>query len=271
MVLRMPWSVSFVARMTRHVSLTSALRLRGMVMREERPGLQPARVPVRVKHPFRADIWLREPGSDINTFKEVVLKQIYRTVVERAGACEYVLDLGGNIGLTSLYLASAFPTCRILTVEPLPENQELLALNLAPLVRAGRCQVVPGAVWREDTTLDLNPPPDGTGFDAVQVTAGTAGAMRQPTPAYTVDTLMRTGGFPRIDILKIDIEGAETPLFRGPTEWLARVNTIAVEFHGDSRRESGFDEVAGAAGLTIEDDLFPNTVVAYRPQGQRVR
>ncbi|HEX4609793.1 MAG TPA: FkbM family methyltransferase, partial [Urbifossiella sp.] len=191
--------------------------------------------------------------------------------VERAEECQYVVDLGGNIGLTSLYLAAAFPRSRLLTVEPSPANREILEQNLAPLVRTGRCRICPGAVWHEDTTLDLSPPPDGVGFDAIQVTIATADGMRQPTPAYTVGTLMRTAGFPRIDILKIDIEGAETAVFRGPTDWLARVNTIAVEFHGDSRSESGFDAVAGAAGFRIEDDEAPNTVVAYRPREQRVR
>ena len=272
MPLRVPWSVTFLRRFLPYVTLASALRLRRMVLRAG--GRRPARrglVPLRVKNPFRADVWLREPGTDFSTFHEIVLKSIYQTVVERVGTCEYVLDLGGNIGLTSLYFADKFPGCRILTVEPSPDNREVLAQNLAPLVAVGRCQICAGAVWREDTTVDLGLPPEGTGYDAIQVSGSETSEMRQPVPAYTVETLMRTAGFPRADIVKIDVEGAETELFRGPTEWLARVNAISIEFHGNSRQGSGFDALVGAAGFVIEDDKFPDHVVAYRRPDQRVR
>jgi FkbM family methyltransferase len=242
-----------------------------MLLREN--GLRAARtglVALRVKNPFRADVWLREPGTDIWTFREIVFREIYGLVAERVGRCEYVFDLGGNIGLTSLYLATRFPQCRILTVEPYSANCELLKKNLAPLIATGRCQVCPGAVWRDDTTLDLSLPPGGTGFDAIQVKAVSPTELRQPVPAFTVETLLRMANFPRIDVLKIDIEGAETALFRAPTAWLARVNAIAIEFHGNSRQESGFDAVVGAAGFMIEEDRFPNCVVAYRPTENRV-
>jgi FkbM family methyltransferase len=269
MKLRVPWSVGYVWGTTRFVTLRSALRLRRLVARAARGESGPGLVGVRVKRPFRAAVWLRERGTDIDTFQEVVRNEIYRVVAERAGACEYALDLGGNIGLATLYLAGRFPGCKVLTVEPSPENQAVLARNVAPLVAAGRCRVVPGAVWHEDTTVDLSPVPWGAGFDSFTVSA--AAELRQPVPAYTVETLLKTAGFPRADVVKIDIEGAEVRVFRGPVGWLARVNALAVEFHGDARRESGFDAAAAAAGLVVEDDRFPNCVVAYRRPGERVR
>ena len=50
---------------------------------------------------------------------------------------------------------------------------------------------------------------------------------------------MRIAGFPRVDILKLDVEGAEAEVFRGPTAWLAR------QCHRDriSRREPADVEV----------------------------
>ena len=148
MKIPFPWSVAFLRRMSPFVTLASALRLRKMVLREagKRPP-QPGLVPIRVRKPFRADVWLREPGTDFSTFREVVLDTIYSTVVERTSSCEYVLDVGANIGLTSLYLASCFPTCRILAIEPAPENRNILTKNLGPLLEDGRCQICPGAVW----------------------------------------------------------------------------------------------------------------------------
>ncbi|MBY0527908.1 MAG: FkbM family methyltransferase [Gemmataceae bacterium] len=228
-------------------------------------------VSIRVTKPFRANVKMRERGTDFGTFAEVVLNRIYATVIDRGGPCEYVLDLGANIGLTSLHFSSAFPNCRILAVEPSPDNHAVLAQNLATLVAAGRCKICSGAVWFEDTTVDLNPPPNDTEYNAISVAAAGRGAMRQPVPAYTVASLMRMAGFPRVDILKMDVEGAEAEIFRGPTDWLARVNAIAIEFHGESRHASRFDVVAREAGFVVEEDFAPNTVVAFRPPTRRVR
>ena len=37
-----------------------------------------------------------------------------------------IFDIGGNIGITSVYLASLFPEAQIYTFEPLKENFEIL-------------------------------------------------------------------------------------------------------------------------------------------------
>jgi FkbM family methyltransferase len=272
MSIRLPWSLSFLRKMLPYVGFVSALRLRKMVLREGgRRAARQGLVQLWVKNPFRASVWLREPGSDLDTFREVVMKSIYQQVVERIGECEYVLDLGANIGLTSLYLASVFPTCRILAVEPSPENVEMLTLNVSSLVTKGRCQICSGAVWWQDATVDLSPPPNGTAYHAIKVSGDCGAGMQQPAPAYTVETLMKLAGFPRVDILKIDVEGAETEIFRGPIEWLSRVNAIAIEFHGESRQTSNFDAVVAAFGFVVEEDRYPNTVVAYRSKDQRVQ
>jgi hypothetical protein len=44
-------------------------------------------------------------------------------------------------------------------------------------------------------------------------------------------SLLGRSGFPRIDVLKVDIEGAELELFTGPTDWLASVDCVVVETH----------------------------------------
>ena len=51
--------------------------------------------------------------------------------------------------------------------------------------------------------------------------------------AYTVDELLLDAGFPRIDLLKVDIEGAELQVFRdGNTEFLLKTRGMAaVECH----------------------------------------
>ncbi len=48
----------------------------------------------------------------------------------------------------------------------------------------------------------------------------------------TVAQIMDASGFSEVDLLKLDIEGAEADLFRdGPPDWLKRVTNVAVELH----------------------------------------
>ena len=62
---------------------------------------------------------------------------------------------------------------------------------------------------------------------------------------------------------KIDIEGTEETLFMGDSAWIEKVKLIAIEFHGDSRLRSGFDDIMKRLGFTV-DDSYPYTVVAWR-------
>ena len=51
--------------------------------------------------------------------------------------------------------------------------------------------------------------------------------------AYSVRDLMQKGDFPRLDVMKMDIEGSEYPVFQAPDadEWIQRTNHIFCETH----------------------------------------
>jgi hypothetical protein len=51
--------------------------------------------------------------------------------------------------------------------------------------------------------------------------------------AYTVSEIIGLSGIQRCDLLKLDIEGAEKQLFEKGEDWLALVNAILVEVHGE--------------------------------------
>jgi hypothetical protein len=45
-------------------------------------------------------------------------------------------------------------------------------------------------------------------------------------------------GFAQVDLMKIDIEGAETTVFRiDVSNWLGRVRNICIELHGQACRD----------------------------------
>ena len=58
-----------------------------------------------------------------------------------------------------------------------------------------------------------------------------AGNNCHSVPAITIEKIMKDNALERIDILKIDIEGAEKEVFRDTSPWIESVNSIIIELH----------------------------------------
>jgi FkbM family methyltransferase len=142
-----------------------------------------------------------------------------------------IIDLGANVGYFTLFAATAFPGCRIISVEPFPKN--LVALNAVVSSNAlKKCSVLGVAVS------------DKTGT----VTFGTANAVAHPTdarivhsedvdgenffscPSVSLDQLVADHVSGEITLLKMDIEGAEyRALYNASDATFERIQRIALE------------------------------------------
>jgi hypothetical protein len=117
-------------------------------------------------------------------------------------------------------------------------------------------------VWDGPATLAGAAPERAERYSAFTVRAAER-EVAAPVQGFSMGQILEKAGFDRIDLLKVDIEGAEVRLFSGELEWLHRVGAIAIEFHGDSRARSGFDELMRRFGFVVSDN-DPHTVVAVR-------
>jgi FkbM family methyltransferase len=164
----------------------------------------------------------RKGTSDVRVFNAVILRRSYRLPVELPDV-RFIVDAGANAGYSVLYFANAYPQARILAIEPDQANFAMLSENVKPL---GRVSVFQGALWHVKTKLSIqNPDAPKT---AITVGAGDANSG-------TVDTLTMAGIIAEhghIDLLKIDIEGAEKELFEDPNlGWLDHVGCLVIELH----------------------------------------
>lgn len=168
------------------------------------------------------DLWLRTFAGDLFVLYEVFLSRCYDVPEIDPAKIKLVVDLGANIGLTTLYFASRIPEARFICVEPSPGNVELLRKNLA---------AVPNVVIVEAAAAGSS---GALTFDDERPAWG--GALspcgRIKVEGICMDDLWhRFAGGSRIDLLKVDIEGAEQDLFAGDTGWLDRVECIVSEIH----------------------------------------
>lgn len=235
----MSWTLEFVRQWRPYVSLTTIWHLRSWEIRQAAGNLRGDShlVPIRCTAPLSTRLTIRENVGDYLTLKEILIAEVYGGLRQRLGECRRIIDLGANIGLATLYFAAKFPHSRILSVEPEPSNFGMLVRNSRQLANEGRCVPLQAAVWHEDSSLDLlNPADDHYAFVFGEKRGGAVRAM-------SMTSILESSGFETVDLLKVDVEGAEVELFRGCLDWLPRVRALAVEFHGDARNRSHFDEI----------------------------
>jgi FkbM family methyltransferase len=142
------------------------------------------------------------------------------------------VDIGANVGYFTMIMADAVgPQGKILAVEPHPAACELLELSLEVNGFSRFCGVARVAVTDEDggrTRLSVVP---GRGLLATVLPdlADPNGKTLEVATA-TVDTLTRD--WPRVDFVKVDVEGAEDLVWSGMARTLDRNPhiTVVLEF-----------------------------------------
>jgi len=258
------WSINFFREWFPRMGVISAIRFRSYIIRERGGQLRgDLLITLRMKSPIRGKVSLREVGPDFATFDEIVAHEVYRPVIERIKNFQTVIDLGANIGLASLYFASCSPSCRIFAVEPHPGSYGLLERNLHDLIAAGRCRTLNAAVWATGTMLVASSelPADRYSGFAVHAPSLEENGLAN-IQGLDISSILQHSGFESVDILKVDIEGAEQQLFSGDLGWLERIKAIAIEFHGAARRNIKFDDIMASYGFQISEGR--HTLLAWR-------
>jgi FkbM family methyltransferase len=259
------WTLSFFRKWIPRMTLASAFRLRGYLLRLQAGMARPDAILVlHMKRPFQGKIALREIGSDLATFDEIMVDEVYRQVVRSIVRFQTAIDLGANIGLASLYLAHHSSSCRILAVEPNPKSYEMLVCNVRNL--GERCRTLSAAVWGTHGRLLPDPRIPMDRFSAFTLRESSPNAPREMSvEGFTMPEILNYSGFDTVDLVKVDIEGSEIHLFReGNLQWLTRVGSIAIEFHNNSRQTCNFDDVVKSYGFEICSEER-HTVVAVKP------
>ncbi|WP_158308363.1 FkbM family methyltransferase [Thiocapsa marina] len=158
-----------------------------------------------------------------------------------------IVDLGAYTGFSAIFFANKYPNAEIIAVEPDPENFKLLTKNIGyyPRIRP-----VQAAIWFEDTVLDLYGQKEGHWASSLFSSTpfpGRSGIHR--VRAIAIESLMSRFSLDRIDVLKVDIEGAEKELFEHSAHWIDRVGAIFIELHDRFRPGCGKAVEAATGGF----------------------
>jgi FkbM family methyltransferase len=139
-----------------------------------------------------------------------------------------VLDVGAHVGAFTCWVAARAPSSRIVALEPEPRNFADLQANVLRNHLTGRVVLVNAAAASDDRMVELRVRGDDRQLSSFMASSGEA----IPVQAVALDQFVRSDLDGPIDLVKMDVEGAEweiLPSIRDDT-W-ARISRLVLEVH----------------------------------------
>jgi len=195
-------------------------------------------------------IFLRRGSSDLPVYRQIFLNGEYELTFR--GTPKVIVDLGANIGLFSLLMTKKFPNSTIYAIEPDPENFSQLIKNTKV---HSNIKIFNKAIWNEIAKLkivsDQNSAEWGRSVSVLDYDSN----ENMLVDSLTINELIEAHKLSKLDIVKVDIEGAEFELFLKSTEWVEKVGIFIIEFHDTTKRNvssSFFKELSNKSNYMFE-------------------
>ena len=207
---------------------------------------------------------VRRRTTDVQVAQQVLMQKDYQPLVDlifrqrQQQSIEYVVDAGANVGYATIFFKKIFARSVCFAIEPDTDNYGLLLEN----IRVNNLEnvfPVKAALWTSAKRLTISRSfRDGKEWSISVAETDNNGIGT--TQGITVGAFMEEHLLPRIDVLKMDIEGAEAFIFSTdahPEQFLPKVRFLALEIHEekeareqilDALRESHFE-------MSFHDDM----------------
>lgn len=185
---------------------------------------------------LKSSVLFRYNSSDVSVFSQIFVIDEYRPLNHLKNV-KFIVDCGAYVGYSSAYFLSLFPEARVIAVEPDKKNFQLLKQNLGPY--GNRANAINAAVWASNIGVKVSEREIGEEGEWVTTVRECNEGEQPDLQAIDIETLLDRDGSEMIDILKIDIEGAERVLFsRDAHRWVDKVRAFAIELHNDECRQA---------------------------------
>jgi len=187
------------------------------------------KIKIRSNSPLRLNgirypVSLRTGSSDVIAFRQVFILREYnfKTTFDP----KFIIDGGSNIGMAAVYFANKYPNAAIVSVEPETSNYNLLVENTK---RYPQIRPLKSGIWGHSSILRVKDLGYGNwGFIVEELQEETPDSFK----ATSISDIMKLTGQKEIDILKLDVEGAEKEIFsENYREWLSATKVLVVELH----------------------------------------
>jgi FkbM family methyltransferase len=178
---------------------------------------------------FTSGLTLTCRENDLSAIAETCLIDDYNKVLKGASKKGLIIfDIGAHIG--SFSVSSALEGARVYSFEPNPDNYALLLENIKRNNLEGKviptqCAIMEQTGKRHMNVSDVN-------YGGHTLTMETHEGKTITVETKTLAEAMKHHNVSHIDLIKMDIEGAEYPIFKNiPKETLDAIERIVGEYH----------------------------------------
>lgn len=169
--------------------------------------------------------------NNFNNYTQVILQQIndglYKPFLSKINSDSVVLDLGGNIGLFSIYLS---PTVKkIISIEPTPSHLGIFK-ELVENLNVKNVEIVPCAIHTANEMVKFNLCSFNTTMNSIYKIQENQEFLE--VQGVTLEEVLKD--YDKIDFCKMDIEGYENILLKDPNTVKTisqKIKNIFIEFH----------------------------------------
>lgn len=177
----------------------------------------------------------KDPSDDHNldfkVIKETWVENVYQIHESDFYDSGIFVDIGANIGSVSLFVDSMnhnrskdLPAIRTIAIEPEPHNISILEHNIATNPVTDNLKIFKHAIWHVPGRVQIS---DQGGNAKIVGGKGESTEVQ----AVTIGQMMIMNNISEIDVMKVDIEGAEYDLLiNTPYEVLSKIKYLALEF-----------------------------------------
>jgi FkbM family methyltransferase len=171
------------------------------------------------------EYWI--PAGNIDAFAHTLSERnrhTYENGPDRVRPGDVVIDCGAYVGdYTREALQAGAST--VVAIEPSPENLACLRRNVQ---NDSRAIIVSKGVWNKDGQLALNVSATSTICNGVREVDAARATKEVLVPVTRLDSIVAELGLKRVDVIKMDIEGAEPEAVAGAPETLKKFNPLVI-------------------------------------------
>lgn len=199
-------------------------------------------------------------GMDIWAVKETFLDSFYTRYGVDIQNGWTVIDIGAAFGDFSIFAAYGNPKTIIYAFEPFPESYGLLIKNLT-LNAIDNVIAFQKAVWCRDGDLSLDLV-DGEPLKVVSKDADTTFEKDDTMviEALTLACFLDEKGLEKVDLLKLDVEGAEYEILMEAPAALSKIERIIMEYHDIDSKKNHQHLVSFLEGKGFSVNWYQNVV-----------
>lgn len=184
--------------------------------------------PMEIGHAVYNDIDFIFRNCDRTAIKEVIINSEYNFLNEflMSSIEPNIVDIGAHIGTFSLWVYDKNSKAKILMVEANPASHDILLQNIGGIFSDGQFKILNRAAWKNNDILNFSTDGDSLGN---KISADGDILITGITLQEIVD--LSTLNSPYIDLMKIDIEGAEEAFLFNAGAALDKVRRLVIELH----------------------------------------